>query len=252
MTSTLNNLLEIRQRILKVLIFFCTMFLLLFFYADKLFLLLIQPLQQMILPGSGSKLIATQMTSTVWIPIGIAADAALLCTIPFGLIQIWLFIAPGLFQQEKKIFIRIAISCLGLFLLGLLFCFMVVLPLIFQFFAQSTPTAVTLMPDISSSTHFITHMLWIFGLAFEVPLICIILVQQAWITRTQLKQCRPYVIVSAFIIGMLLTPPDVLSQVMLAVPLCLLYELGILFSSSPAGHAPTKRSVSKPTSLSHE
>lgn len=222
----LQYLLELRQRILAVLVFFCTLFILFFLGANPLFLLIIQPLQHTLTPNSS--LIATQITSTVVIPLTIAANASFLCTTPFALIQLWFFAAPGLYQREKKGFIKIAGGSLLLFMMGILFCFFVVLPLMFQFFAQAVPEGIKLMPDITSSTAFITRMLWLFGVAFQVPLLCAMLVQFEIIQRKTLKEIRPYVIVSAFILGMLLTPPDVLSQVMLAIPLCLLYELGIL------------------------
>ena len=224
----LKSLLELRQRILIVLVFFCTFFLLFFFWANPLFLLIIQPLQHALSPNS--TLIATQITSTVLIPLSIAANASFLCTTPFALIQLWYFIAPGLYREEKRFFILIALGSLSLFITGLLFCYLIVLPLLFQFFTQALPNGVTLMPDITSSTAFITRMLWLFGIAFQVPLVCASLVRLGWVHLQTLKQIRPYVIVGAFIIGMLLTPPDVLSQVLLAVPLCILYELGIVFS----------------------
>lgn len=225
----LQSLLELRQRILAVLVFFCTLFILFFLGANPLFLFIIKPLQHALSPNSA--LIATQVTSTVLIPLTVAANASFLCTTPFALIQLWYFAAPGLYQREKKFFILVAGGSLLLFMMGILFCFFVVLPIMFQFFAQALPAGVKLMPDITSSTALITRMLWLFGLSFQVPLLCAILVRLGWVELHTLKQIRPYVIVGAFILGMLLTPPDVLSQVMLAVPLCILYELGILFSS---------------------
>ena len=127
----------------------------------------------------------------------------------------------------------VVVGSLLLFITGILFCFIIVLPLLFQFFTEALPEGVKLMPDITSSTSFILRLLWLFGLAFQVPLICAILVRLGWVQRTTLKQIRPYVIVGAFILGMLLTPPDVLSQILLAVPLCILYELGLFLARSP-------------------
>ena len=221
----ITSLFELRQRILVVLVFFCTLFLLFFYWANPLLHYVLQPLQKTLLPQS--HLIATQVTSTVLVPLTLAANTAFLFTTPFALIQLWYFAAPGLYVHEKKLFISAILGSLVLFILGMLFGFFIVLPLLFQFFTQALPNNVQLMPDITSSTSFITHMLWVFGLAFQVPLITTVLVQLRWIQRATLKQIRPYVIVSAFIVGMLLTPPDVLSQITLAVPLCILYELGI-------------------------
>ena len=224
----LQSLLELRRRILTVLIFFCATFVLFFFEANSLFLVVIKPLQNALLPNTG--LIATQITSTVLTPLTIAANMSFLCTTPLALIQLWYFVAPGLYYQEKRFFILFSGGSLLLFILGILFCFMIVLPLMFQFFIQALPKGIKLMPDITSSTTFMTRMLWLFGLAFQVPLVCAMLVRLSLVKPQTLKHIRPYVIVSAFILGMLLTPPDVLSQVMLAVPLCVLYELGIMLS----------------------
>ena len=228
MTSTLKNLLEIRRRTLSTLFFFGGLFLLFFIGANPLFLLLVHPIQVVL--SANSPLIATQMTSTVFIPLEVAMHAAVLCTIPFAIMQIWRFAAPGLYQHEKSLFIRLSIGSLALFLCGLTFCYMVVLPFMFKFFVSSAPNGISFMPDITSATAFITRMLWLFGLAFQLPLICIFLVKRGIITRDQLKQIRSYIIVAAFIVGMLLTPPDVFSQLMLAIPLCILYEIGIICS----------------------
>lgn len=225
----LKSLLELRQRILAVLVFFCTLFALFFLWANPLFLFIIKPLQNAMLPNS--VLIATEVTSTVLIPLTIAANASFLCTTPFALIQLWYFAAPGLYQREKRFFIMVAGGSLLLFITGIVFCFSVVLPLMFQFFAQALPKGVKLMPDITASTALITRMLWLFGISFQVPLLSAMLVRLGWVELQTLKQVRPYVIVAAFTLGMLLTPPDVLSQVMLAVPLCILYELGIIFAA---------------------
>lgn len=242
----LQSLIEIRQRILYVLICFCTFFVLCYLWANPLWLFIISPLQHEL--SSNSPLIATQLTSTVLTPLMLAANLAVLCTTPLALLQIWLFIAPGLYQHEKKLFIQLSVSSLLLFVCGMLFCFVIVLPLLFQFFTKALPTSIKLMPDIVSSTAFITHMLWLFGLAFQVPLICVLCVKLGWLQRQTLKNYRPYVIVGAFIIGMLLTPPDVVSQILLAVPLCLLYEVGILFTAIAVPKTPkTQQKQSSPT-----
>jgi sec-independent protein translocase protein TatC len=202
--------------------------LLFFFFAPHLFHQLVSPLLQ-ILP-TGEPLIATQITTPLFTPIKLAADAAILCTAPFALLQIWYFVSPGLYREERSRFRWAIISSLLLFVVGALFCFYVVLPFMLQLFAHSVPVGVRLMPDITYAVDFITRMLLLFGLCFQVPLVCCLMVSFLLITVEHLKSIRPYVIVAAFTIGMLLTPPDVLSQIMLAVPLCLLYELGILLS----------------------
>lgn len=229
----LSHLLELRQRILIILCVFSGFFILFFLFSDELFHLLVKPLLAE-LPGK-TPLIATQITSPVLIPIMLAANTAMLFTAPIVLLQLWHFIAPGLYQHERSPIKNMVISSLVLFLAGIVFCFYFILPFMFQFFTKTLPPGVKMMPDISSALHFTTYMLLLFGFCFQVPLICVALVRLQWIDITLLRQIRPYVIVTAFILGMLLTPPDVLSQIMLAVPLCLLYEIGILLATWKKG-----------------
>lgn len=224
----LNHLLELRRRTLYVMMTFAGLFLLFFFFAPNLFHQLVSPLLQ-VLPVQ-NPLIATQITTPLLTPIKLAADAAMMCTAPFALLQIWYFAAPGLYRRERRSLRVAIIASVLLFCLGMLFCFYVILPFMLQFFATSVPAGVRLMPDITYAVDFITRMLLLFGLCFQVPLLCLLLVHLQVTDVTSLKAIRPYVIVAAFTIGMLLTPPDVLSQVMLAIPLCLLYELGIILA----------------------
>lgn len=222
----LTHLLELRRRTLHVMIAFVALFLLFFFFAPNLFHQLVSPLLH-VLPMH-DPLIATQITTPLLIPIKLAADAAMLCATPYALLQIWSFAAPGLYQRERSTLRWAILGSMLLFVIGVLFCFYVVLPFMLQFFAQAVPAGVRLMPDITYAVDFITRMLLLFGICFQVPLLCVFLVHLQLTNVTTLKTIRPYVIVAAFTIGMLLTPPDVLSQIMLAVPLCLLYELGII------------------------
>ncbi|HHF7347501.1 TPA: twin-arginine translocase subunit TatC [Legionella feeleii] len=224
----LSHLLELRKRALHIIITFFSFFLLFFFCANDLFHALISPLINA-LPKEYS-LIATQITSPVLTPIKLAADAAMLCTAPFALLQLWCFVAPGLYRHERYNLRGALTGSLLLFVLGVLFCFYLVLPFMFQFFAKAVPLGVKFMPDMTYALDFITRMLLLFGFCFQVPLLCLTLVRLGWIDVHALKKVRPYVIVAAFTIGMLLTPPDVFSQIMLAVPLCLLYELGIILA----------------------
>ncbi len=223
-----GHLLELRRRVLTVIFFFIFLFLIFYFNANELFHLLVKPLLKA-LPNPDS-LIAIQLTAPVLIPLKLAADTAMLATAPFALLQLWNFMAPGLYKQERKVFKIVVIALLSLFCSGLLFCFYLILPAMFQLFAKTTPAGVHLMPDINFTIDFITRMLLLFGLCFQIPLLCWVLVRLQWVDRQVLKTIRPYIIVAAFILGMLLTP-DVLSQVMLAIPLCLLYELGLIFAS---------------------
>lgn len=224
----LHHLLELRRRGLQTLIWFASLFFIFFFWSNDLYHLLVNPLLHSLSTQEG--LIATQVTSPVFTPLKLAADTALLLTAPFSLFQFWCFISPGLYQKEKTT-LRIAlIFSLVLFIGGVLFCFYLVLPFMFHFFAHALPKGVRFMPDMAIALDFITRMLLIFGFCFQVPLICFVLVRLHLIDVSTLKKIRPYVIVGAFIVGMLLTPPDVFSQIMLAVPLCFLYETGIILA----------------------
>ncbi|ARH01445.1 twin-arginine translocase subunit TatC [Legionella micdadei] len=225
----ISHLLELRRRALYVLSLFLVLFLLFFFYANSLFHALVKPLLNA-LPNQ-DPLIAIQITSPVFIPIKLAADAAMLCCAPFALLQLWRFAAPGLYKNERCSLRSMIMTSLLLFCLGVLFCFYLILPYMFQFFVKAVPAGVRLMPDMSEALDFITRMLLLFGLCFQVPLLCLTFVSLGWTDLSVLKKIRPYVIVAAFIVGMLLTPPDVVSQIMLAVPLCLLYELGLILAA---------------------
>lgn len=224
----LGYLLELRQRALRILLAFISCFLVFFYYATPLYRLLVKPLLQA-LPAH-SALIATTITASVVTPIHVAANLAVFATTPVALFQLWQFMAPALYRHEQRQMCQLIITSFLLFCLGMLFCFYIILPFMFQFFIQALPVGVQLMPDMTSALTFTTHMLLIFGLCFQVPLLCVLLTRLQWLTVTTLRLYRPYMIVGAFIVGMLLTPPDVLSQIMLALPLCLLYELGIFFA----------------------
>lgn len=225
----LLHLIELRRRILRVLVVFIVLFLLFFFCAPYLFHQVVSPLLK-ILPLKGS-LIATQITTPLFVPIQLAMDAAMFCTAPYALLQIWLFVAPGLYSGERRRLQWAMISSLILFLMGVLFCFYVVLPFMLNFFLNAVPDGVRLMPDITDAVDFITRMLLLFGFSFQIPLLCVLMVSIGLVSVSTLKIIRPYVIVIAFILGMILTPPDVFSQILMAVPLCMLYELGIVFAN---------------------
>lgn len=224
----LIHLLELRRRALYTLICFGSLFLVFFFVAADLFHWLVNPLLQSLPNQEG--LIATQITASVFTPLKLAANASLLLSAPFTLYQIWRFVSPGLYKKEQEHVRGFIIISLMLFIIGMLFCFYLVLPFMFQFFTHALPQGVRLMPDMAYTLDFITRMLLLFGFSFQVPLICLLIVRLKIINVVSLKKIRPYVIVGAFILGMLLTPPDVFSQIMLALPLCLLYEMGIILA----------------------
>ena len=224
----LTHLLELRRRAIYVLLFFSALFLIFFFMAADLFRAFMSPLLSA-LPNQ-SELIATQITSPIVTPLKLAADAALLLSAPFALFHLWRFISPGLHKKEQEQFRGAIFLSVLLFFAGLTFCFYLILPFMFQFFAHALPKGVHFMPDMAYALDFITRMLLLFGFCFQIPLITLILVRVKIIEVMTLKKIRPYIIVGAFIIGMLLTPPDVFSQIMLALPLCFLYELGIILA----------------------
>src|SRR3989338_82572 len=222
----LTHLLELRSRALQSLGVFFALFVICFIKANTIYTWLVQPLTQQLSQQEG--LIATEITSALFTPLQLAFNLALLGTTPFLLYQLWRFITPGLYRHEKSPFRFLLITSLGLFISGLLFCFYLILPFMFQFFIQALPPTVKLMPDMANTLRFITRMLLTFGLCFQVPLFCYLAVYSSLTTVASLLEIRHYAIVLAFIIGMILTPPDVLSQIMLALPLWGLYEIGIL------------------------
>ena len=224
----IEHLFELRRRLISVALFFLAAFMVFFYFSTNVFSIVISPLVHLLPTTSG--LIATQITTPLLTPLKLAADLALLSTLPCGLFHAWRFVASGLYRNEQRgLSVTITLSII-LFCLGALFCFYVVLPFILQFFVSAVPVGVQLMPDMAMAVDFITRMMLLFGLCFQVPLVCVLLVKTNVLEIATLKKIRPYWIVTAFILGMLLTPPDVLSQITLAVPLCLLYELGIFIS----------------------
>lgn len=224
----LSHLIELRRRIIQIVVIFILLFVLFFIIAPDLFHALILPLLNA-LPVENT-LIATHITTPLFTPIQLAANAAMLSTAPFALFHAWRFVSPGLYRQERNDFAWMIISSLLLFTAGVLFGFYLVLPLMFKLFLNAVPIGVRLMPDMGFAVDFITRMLLVFGLCFQVPMVCVVLVRAQLVTCATLSTIRPYIIVSTLTIGMLLTPPDVFSQLMLAIPLYLLYETGVLFA----------------------
>lgn len=226
MEPLLEHMIELRRRFILIATCFITLFLLFYMFSADVFGLLMSPLLH-VLPQKDS-VIMTHMTAPVLIPITIAADLALLTTVPLALYHGWRFAAPGLYPNERHgLGLTIVLSIL-LFCVGALFCFYGVLPFVLQVFVSAVPPGIQFMPEITTTMAFILRMMMLFGLCFQVPLICVLLVKTGLVPLVALKKARPYWIVAAFILGMLLTPPDVLSQITLAIPLCLLYELGIV------------------------
>ena len=226
--SVLQHLIELRGRILKILFVIVVALLLLMPFSNELYTLLAQPLIDN-LPGQGS-MVAIDVASPFLAPFKLVLVLSIILTIPFTLYHAWVFIAPGLYENEKKLAQPVFISSVLLFYLGMLFAYFVVFPLIFAFFVNTAPTGVAVMTDISRFLDFVIKIFFAFGIAFEVPIVTIVLVKLGVTDPNRLACKRPYIIVAAFVIGMLLTPPDVISQILLAIPIWLLFEVGLFFA----------------------
>ncbi len=224
----ISHLIELRDRLIRMLIAIGVVILVLFPFANEIYTYVAGPLMAQL--PEGSTMIATQVISPFLTPFKLALVAAVFISMPYLLYQLWAFVAPGLYQHEQRLAIPLLISSILLFYIGMAFAYYVVFPLIFAFMAGTTPEGVAMMTDIAAYLDFVLALFFAFGLAFEIPIATILLVAVGAMTPNQLADKRPYVIVSTFVIGMLLTPPDVISQTMLALPMWLLFELGILFS----------------------
>lgn len=223
----MEYLIELRKRLLLCITVTLLFFGFLCFFANPLYQIIAQPLLMQMANGH---LIATKITSTFLVPIKFVFILSIFLSIPYLLYHAWAFIAPALYAKEKKILWVLLLPSIGLFYLGTVFAYYVVLPIIFRFFVNTTPASVELRPDISQYLDFVLQLLLAFGLTFEVPVVVLVLAYFHVVTLSQLRAGRPYVIVIAFVLGMLLTPPDVISQTLLAIPLWLLYELGLLLA----------------------
>jgi len=224
--SFISHLVELRSRLLKAVAAVLVVMVALLPFANRLYGWLALPLIER-LPHGGT-MIATEVASPFLAPLKLAFFVALFIAIPVVLYQLWAFVAPGLYRNEKRLAMPILVSSVILFYLGCAFAYFFVLPAVFTFMTHIAPAGVAVMPDISQYLGFSLGLFLAFGLCFEVPVVLVILVAVGALTPAQLAGSRRYAIVGAFVIAAVLTPPDVLSQVMLAVPMCLLYELGIL------------------------
>lgn len=226
--SFISHLLELRKHLLKVVIGFLIIFVALFPFANKIYALLAYPLLSKM--PVGGQMIATAVTTPFFVPMKVAMLAAFVISLPNTLYQIWSFIAPGLYAHEKKFMLPLVIFSSLLFLAGMSFAYFLVFPIIFGFIVGTAPKGVAVMTDIGNYLDFVITLFMAFGLAFEVPIAVVLVVRFGWVKIKALKDARPYVIVAAFVIGAIFTPPDIISQFMLAVPMWLLYEIGILVS----------------------
>ena len=226
--SLISHLIELRSRLVKASISVLAVFVCLIPFAQQIFTMVADPLMAKL--PEGSTMIATQVASPFLTPFKTTLFVALFFAMPVVIYQIWAFVAPGLYRKEKRFAIPMVVSSIVLFYCGIAFAYWVVFPLMFAFFTSATPDGVAMMTDISSYLDFILTIFFAFGIAFEVPIATVMLVSTGLTTTESLKRKRPYIFLGAFVLGMLLTPPDVISQTLLAVPIYILYESGIIMS----------------------
>ena len=224
--SFVSHLLELRSRLLKIVIGLVVSIVVFLPFSNELYTWLAQPLLKQM--PAGTHMIATAVTTPFLVPMKVATLVGIVASLPYTLYQAWAFVAPGLYEHERRFIGPLIVASTALFLMGMSFAYFFVFPVLFGFVATSAPQGVSVMTDIGSYLDFVTTMFVSFGVAFEVPIAVLLLVKFNLVKVSALKEARSYVIVGAFIIGAILTPPDVISQVMLAVPLWLLYEAGVL------------------------
>lgn len=228
--SFMSHLVELRTRLLRAVGTMLVVFIALFIYpgASVIYDLLAAPMLASL--PEGTRMIATGVITPFMVPVKVTMMAAFVVSLPVVLYQVWAFVAPGLYRHEQRLALPLIVSSSLLFLAGMAFCYFVVFKTVFSFIATFAPESITPAPDIEAYLGFVMTMFLAFGITFEVPVAVILLVRMSIVTITQLQQARGYVIVGAFIIAAVVTPPDVVSQFLLAVPLCVLYEIGILLA----------------------
>lgn len=228
-SSLFDHLLELRTRLLRAVLAVAVVFCCLVYFAQDIYQYVAQPLLQTM--PEDSQMIATDVASPFFAPFKLTIVLSIFIAIPMILYQVWAFIAPALYQNEKKFVAPLMLGSTVLFYSGIAFAYFVVFPLIFAFFTSIAPEGVTIATDISSYLDFILKLFFAFGVAFEIPIAIILMCWTGVTTTESLKQKRPYIVVGAFVIGMLLTPPDIISQSLLALPMLLLFEVGLLIAS---------------------
>jgi sec-independent protein translocase protein TatC len=227
--SFIAHLVELRNRLLHSVVAVLLIFICLFPWASNLYTWLAQPLLAKL--PKGGQMIATDVTTPFLVPLKVALMAAFLIALPYILYQIWRFVAPGLYTHEKRLVWPLILASTTLFFCGMAFAYFVVFPVVFGFITTSAPLGVAVMTDIDKYLSFVLSMFMAFGITFQVPVAVVLLVRMGFVTVAKLREVRPYVVVGAFVVGAIFTPPDVVSQFMLAMPLWLLYEAGIVVAS---------------------
>lgn len=227
--SLIAHLIELRTRLLHSVIALLLIFVCLFPWAADLYALLAQPLLAKL--PKGGQMIATDVITPFIVPLKVALMTAFLIALPYLLYQVWRFVAPGLYEHEKRLVVPLIAASVLLFFCGMAFAYFVVFPVVFGFITASAPVGVAVMTDIDKYLSFVLSMFMAFGITFQVPVAVVLLVRMGMVSIAKLREIRPYVVVGAFVIGAIFTPPDVVSQFMLAVPLWLLYEAGIVVAN---------------------
>lgn len=226
--SFVSHLIEMRDRLLRAVLAVVIIFIALFPWAQDIYALLAQPMLAAL--PKGGQMIATEVTTPFFVPIKVTMMAAFLLAMPWVFYQAWAFVAPGLYQHERRIGVPLVIASVILFLLGMSFAYFLVFPVVFGFVVGVAPEGVAVMTDIGKYLDFVMTLFMAFGITFEVPVAVVLLVKMGMVSIAKLREVRPYVIVGAFVVGAIFTPPDIISQFMLAIPLWILYEIGILVS----------------------
>ena len=228
--SFISHLVELRQRLVRAVGVVLALFLVLFFYpgAGAIYDILALPLMNALPPGS--KMIATGVITPFMVPVKVTALVGFMIALPYVLYQAWAFVAPGLYEHEKKLALPLVVGSTVLFLLGVGFCYYFVFGKVFAFIHDFAPKSITPAPDIEAYFSFVITMFLAFGVTFEIPIVVIVLVRLGLVSIEKLREARPYVVVGAFVISAVVTPPDVLSQFLLAVPMCVLYEAGLFLA----------------------
>lgn len=244
----ISHLIEMRDRLLRAVLGVVILFVCLFPWSKELYALLAEPLLAAL--PAGGQMIATEVTTPFFVPMKVTLMAAFLLALPWVFYQAWAFVAPGLYQHEKRIGVPLVITSVILFLVGMAFAYFFVFPIVFGFIVSVTPAGVAVMTDIGKYLDFVMTLFIAFGVTFEVPVAVVLLVKMGMVSVAKLREIRPYVIVGAFVIGAIFTPPDVVSQFMLAVPLWILYEVGILVAAAVTKPRPEAGSDYAPMSES--
>ena len=226
--SISSHLLELRSRLIRVIICLGVLFIAGIPFASEIYSFVASPLLT-ILP-EGSSMIATQVTSPFMAPIKLVLFSALLVTMPYLFYEVWMFMSPGLYKNEKTFVAPLMATTIILFTAGIAFAYFIVCPIIFKFFIASAPNSIQVMTDISQYLNFVIKLVFAFGIAFEIPVATFLLIKSGLVKKDSLIKSRPFLIILFFVIGMLLTPPDIFSQLFLAIPMWVLFELGLLIS----------------------